>query len=73
VARDPRAGDVHDRYFTAHRARPFPTPAPKDAEHVGQNEYGADKAGQAAALADFAERIPALQLARKVSLDFKLG
>ena len=64
---------VHDRYFTAHRARPFPTPTPRGEEHVGQNEYGADEAGQAAALADFAERIPALQLARKVSLDFKLG
>jgi len=64
---------VHDRYFTAHRARPFPTPTPRGEEHVGQNEFGHDEAGQAAALADFAERIPALQLARKVSLDFKLG
>ena len=64
---------VHDRYFTAHRARPFPTPTPKGEEHVGQNEYGADESGQAAALADFAERIPALQLARPIKLDFKLG
>ena len=64
---------VHDRYFTAHRARPFPTPTPKGTEHVGQNEYGADESGQAAALAAFAERIPALQLGRRVKLDFKLG
>jgi len=64
---------VHDRYFTAHRARPFPTPTPKGTEHVGQNEYGAGESGQAAALAAFAERIPALQLGRRVKLDFKLG
>ncbi|MCY7271894.1 MAG: tetratricopeptide repeat protein, partial [Sphingomonas bacterium] len=45
---------VHDRYFTAHRAQPFPTPTPRGEEHVGQNEFGHDEAGQAAALADFA-------------------
>ena len=64
---------VHDRYFTAHCARPFPTPTPKGTEHVGQNEYGSDESGQTAALAAFAERIPALQLGRRVKLDFKLG
>ena len=64
---------VHDRYFSAHRAQPFPTPTPTGREHVGQNEYGSDKAGQAAVLAAFAERIPALQLGRRVKLDFKLG
>jgi tetratricopeptide (TPR) repeat protein len=64
---------VHDRYFSAHRAQPFPTPTPPGQEHVGQNEYAHDKAAQAAALAPFAERIPALALPRAVKLDLKLG
>ena len=64
---------VHDRYFSAHRAQPFPTATPPGEEHVGQNEYASDQAGQAAALSDFASRIPALQLARPVKLDLKLS
>lgn len=64
---------VHDRLFTAHATRPFPTATPAGQRHVGQNEYASDKAGQAAALADFARRIPALELSRPVTLDFKLG
>ena len=63
---------VHDRCFNAYAARPFPTPTPQQA-HVGQNEYATDKQGQAAALAAYAERIPALALPRAVELNFKLG
>ena len=63
---------VHDRCFNAYAARPFPTPTPRQA-HVGQNEYATDKDGQAAALAAYTERIPALALPRAVKLDFKLG
>ncbi len=61
---------VHDRCFTAHATRPWPTPDPP-VMHVGQNEYATDKAGQAASLAAFAERITALALPRPVKLDFK--
>ena len=63
---------VHDRCFNAYAARPFPTPTPQQA-HVGQNEYATDKQGQAAALAAYAERIPALALPRAVELNIKLG
>ncbi|MEO6579763.1 MAG: hypothetical protein ABIN83_01250 [Sphingomicrobium sp.] len=51
---------VHDRYFSSHGARPFPTPTPPGREHVGQNEYVADRGGQADAIAPFFDRIPAL-------------
>ena len=64
---------VHDRYFSAYRAQAFPTATPPGEEHVGQNEYGSDEAGQTAALAAFASRIPALQLARPVHLGLKIG
>ena len=64
---------VHDRCFESYRARPFPTPTPGGKEHVGQNEYATDKQTQAAALAAYAERIPALALARAINFDFKLG
>lgn len=65
---------VHDRLFNAHATRRFPTPTPTpQTAHVGQNEFATDKAGQAAALAAFADRIPALALPRPVKLDFKLG
>lgn len=63
---------VHDRLFETHATRPFPTPTPPVA-HVGQNEYAVDKQGQAAALAAFADRIPALSLPRSLKLDFQLG
>jgi hypothetical protein len=64
---------VHDRCYPAHRALPFPTPTPPGREHVGQNEYNSDRAAQAAALADFAERVPALQLptVKPVKLQFR--
>lgn len=64
---------IHDRYFSAYRAQPFPTATPPGEEHIGQNEYASDEPGQAAALAAFACRIPALQLPHPVKLDFKLG
>lgn len=64
---------VHDRCFPAYRAQPFPTPTPPGREHVGQNEYASDKAGQAAALAPFAARIPALRLPQPVKLRFRTG
>ncbi|MEO5577593.1 MAG: tetratricopeptide repeat protein [Sphingomicrobium sp.] len=64
---------VHDRLFSTHAARPFPTATPPGAEHVGQNEFASDQAAQAAALAAYAERIPALALPRPVNLKFKLG
>ncbi|HVL29329.1 MAG TPA: hypothetical protein VM326_01260, partial [Sphingomicrobium sp.] len=66
---------VHDRCYPSHRARPFPTPTPGGREHVGQNEYNSDRSAQAAALADFAERVPALQLpvARPVKLQLRTG
>lgn len=63
---------VHDRYFTTHRAQPFPTPTPGGVIHVGQNEFATDKTGQAAALMDFATRIPALAIgSNPTSLVFK--
>lgn len=62
---------VHDRCYPAHRAQPFPTPTPPGREHVGQNEYASDKAGQARLLEPFAERIPALGLPRPVRLNFR--
>ncbi len=58
---------VHDRYFTAHRTRPFPTPTPKGEEHVGQNEFGHDEAGQAAALADLRRASPRFSSADRSS------
>jgi hypothetical protein len=66
---------VHDRCYPSHRARPFPTPTPSGREHVGQNEYVSDRAGQAAALAAFAEKVPALRLAepQPVKLQFRIG
>ena len=64
---------VHDRYFSANRAQPFPTATPPGEEHVGQNEYASDESAQAAALAAYADRIPALALPCSVKLDFKLG
>lgn len=64
---------VHDRYFSAHRAQPFPTATPRGNEHVGQNEFASDEPGQAAALSAFAAHIAALQLARPVKLDLKIG
>ena len=64
---------VHDRCYAAWRAQPFPTPTPAGREHVGQNEYASDQAGQARALAAFAERVPALRLpvAMPVELQFR--
>jgi len=63
---------VHDRYFTTHRAQPFPTPTPSGVVHVGQNEYATVFAEQAAALMDYAERIPALGIgAKPTSLVFR--
>jgi hypothetical protein len=64
---------VHDRCYPAHRALPFPTPTPPGREHVGQNEYNSDRAAQAAALAAFADRVPALQLpsVKPVKLQFR--
>ncbi len=64
---------VHDRCYPAHRAKAFPTPTPPGREHVGQNEYASDKAGQARLLAPFAERIPALRLPMPVRLNFRQG
>jgi hypothetical protein len=64
---------VHDRYFAAHRARPFPTPTPRGVVHVGQNEFATDEPAQAEALKAFAERIPALGLPRPIRLAFKAG
>ena len=63
---------VHDRCFPSHRAQPFPTPTPPGREHVGQNEYNSDRAAQAAALAAFAERVPALQLPVAVPVKLQL-
>ena len=64
---------VHDRCYPAHRAQPFPTPTPPGREHVGQNEYNSDRSAQAALLAPFAERVPALQLpvTRPIKLQFR--
>lgn len=63
---------VHDRYFDAHRARPFPTPTPGGLIHVGQNEYATCMTDQAAALMDYASRIPALAIgSRPTPLVFK--
>ena len=56
---------VHDRYFTTHRAQPFPTPSPRGVIHVGQNEFATVKIEQAAALTDYATRIPALAIGGK--------
>ena len=51
---------VHDRYFTAHRARPFPTATPAGEQHVGQDENTTNPIDQAAALLRYAGRVPAL-------------
>ena len=66
---------VHDRCYPAHRAKPFPTPAPAGREHVGQNEYNSDRNAQAELLAPFAERVPALKIpmAIPVKLQFRAG
>lgn len=53
---------VHDRLFNGQATEPFPTPSPPGLEHVGQNQFVADRAGQARLLARFADRIPALGL-----------
>jgi hypothetical protein len=55
---------VHDRLFSSYRAHPFPGPVPKDGSHVGQNVHASDRQAQAARLASFAFRIPALGLRR---------
>jgi len=64
---------VHDRCFPSYRAQPFPTPTPAGREHVGQNEYASDQVAQAAALAAFAGKVPALRLpvAQPVKLQFR--
>lgn len=66
---------IHDRFFNSYRAQPFPQPAPGGNEHIGQNEYAFDPAGQAARLSAFARRVPALGLQRsRVSIDLsKIG
>lgn len=56
---------IHDRLFDSHAAMRFPTPDPPGVEHVGQNEYVADRAGQATILARFAEQVPALGFTRR--------
>ena len=66
---------VHDRCYPAHRAQPFPTNTPPGREHVGQNEYNSDRAAQAALLAPFGARVPALQLPviKPVKLQLRTG
>lgn len=53
---------VHDRFYQATGGRPFPLPDPEGDFHVGQNEFAARSAQQAAALAHWRERVPSLQL-----------
>ena len=51
---------VHDCYFSAYRARPFPTVTPAGEQHVGQDEYATNAVDQAAALLRYSGRVPAL-------------
>ena len=51
---------VHDRYFSAYRARPFPTATPAGEQRVGQDEYATNAVDQAAALLRYSGRVPAL-------------
>jgi len=63
---------VHDRCFSSHAARPFPTPSPGGREHVGQNEFASTRIDQATALMAFAKRIPALGIGdRPTQIIFK--
>lgn len=62
---------VHDRCYSTHAARPFPTPTPPGREHVGQNEYNSDREAQAQRLATYADRIPALRLPISVPLNLQ--
>lgn len=64
---------IHDRLFASHCARPWPQPDPEDGSHVGQNDFAVRQAEQAAELAEFAERVPALKLPRPVRLQFRTG
>ena len=57
---------VHDRLFSGHATQAFPTPTPPGLEHVGHNEFVANRAGQAQLLAKFADRIPALGLKLRI-------
>jgi hypothetical protein len=53
---------VHDRFFDLFGARRFPGEVPAGKRHVGENEYAARPAPQAAFLRPWAERVPSLQL-----------
>lgn len=53
---------VHDRLFSTKGSLPFPGREPPGTLHVGQNEYAAARAEQAAALAGFKDRVPSLKL-----------
>jgi tetratricopeptide (TPR) repeat protein len=53
---------VHDRFYQATDARPFPGPNPEDNRHVGQDEFAVRRTEQEAFLAPWADRVPSLQL-----------
>lgn len=62
---------IHDRLFASYNARPFPGPEPQGNVHVGQDEFTARNAEQAALLQPYARRLPALRLGTPVKLQFR--
>ena len=53
---------VHDRCFRSEGSMPWPTPTPSGKSHVGQDEFAANRKGQAAWLAGWLQRYPCLQV-----------
>jgi len=53
---------IHDRCFRSEGSQPWPDPAPGGRRHVGQDEFAAQRAIQAAWLAAWIARHPCLQL-----------
>jgi hypothetical protein len=53
---------VHDRCFRSEGSMPWPTPTPSGKSHVGQDEFAANRKGQALWLAGWLQRYPCLQV-----------
>jgi tetratricopeptide (TPR) repeat protein len=53
---------VHDRCFRSEGSVPWPTPTPSGKSHVGQDEFAANRKGQALWLAGWLQRYSCLQI-----------